>query len=110
MHGKRGLDRASYDTDIEFERAVDAAASPLGTDEQLRLMLSLMRECRGCGTEVVPGSVEIQTAARTQASWLTCKSCEHRVPLPLSGQISLGRVVTLWNQTPLTIEAEVAHV
>ncbi len=110
MHGKRGLDRASYDTDIEFERAVDAAASQLDAGGQLRLMLSLMRDCRGCGAEVVPGGVEIRTAAQHQVSWLICKACEHRVPLLPSCQASLGRVVTVWNETPLTIEAEVAHV
>lgn len=109
MHGKRGLDRASYDTDIEFERAVDIAASQLGADGQLHLLHSLMRDCRACGAEIEPGKVEIRST-HPMRSWLVCIGCGHNVQLPHNGGHSLGKLVTLWNDTPLTIEAEVAHV
>lgn len=107
MHGKREFDRASYETDHQFERAVDTASKTMGADEKRAFLFSLFRECRGCGAQPRFETLEVRTIRPLNRSELVCKACLRSVDVPVGGGMSLGRVVTLWNTTPLTIE--VAH-
>lgn len=108
MPGKRLLDRASYDTDSAFERVVDEVCAQLGAAGKRELMFSLMRQCRGCGNETTYESTEHAVHVDKQRGvfqrQMKCKSCGHGVPIQLSECNSVGRLVTLWNNTPLTIE------
>ncbi|NWA11925.1 hypothetical protein [Pseudomonas gingeri] len=109
MRVKNILDRASYDTDAQFERVVDACMKKLPDQEKQKLLFSLMRECRGCGHQ--PTYKTTAHAARnTRAGfqrYMHCLQCKREVPLTNSDVGSFGRLVTLWNTTPLTIEGKV---
>lgn len=110
MHGKRGLERTSFDTDQDFELAVDHAARGMGEDQKRGLLFSLLRECRGCGSQPLPETLKAYWVRQANRSVLVCDQCQRTVDIPARGGSSLGRVVTLWNTTPLTIEREAAHV
>ncbi len=109
MYGKREFDRANYEHDEDFERAIDAAAQRKSAEEKRSFLFSLLRECRGCGNQPTYETVEIYGVRQSNRSVMACKSCQRTVPLPFPGSSSLGRLVTLWNTTPLTIEG-VANV
>ena len=107
MHAKRGLVRTSFDTDQDFELAVDEAAREMGVDQKRGLLFSLLRECRGCGSQPLPETLKAYWVHQANRSVLTCDQCQRGVHFPLNS--SLGRLVTLWNTTPLTIESEPVH-
>lgn len=107
MPGKRLLDRASYDSDSEFERVVDEVCAQLDIAGKRELMFSLMRECRGCGNATSYDSTEqvmhVDKHRGVHNRQMRCRKCGHAVPIQ-SGTTSIGQLVTLWNNTPLTIE------
>lgn len=103
MQGKRSFDRADYGNDSEFEHAIDQAAKPLDIAGKRHLMFSLMRQCRGCGVDTTYGSLEVRRSQALSRLSLACKVCARAVPI--DSLESIGRAVTLWNTTPLTIEA-----
>lgn len=104
MYGKREFDRANYEHDEDFERAIDAAAQRKSAEEKRSFLFSLLRECRGCGNQPTYETVELCRVLQTNRSVMVCKPCQRAVEVPSRGGSSLGRVVTLWNTTPLTIE------
>lgn len=113
MPGKRLLDRASYDSDLEFEHVIDEVCTQLGVEGKRELMFSLMRQCRGCGIkttyETTEQTVHMDKQRGVFQRQMKCKACGHGVPIQLRECNSVGRLVTLWNSTPLTIEGAV-HV
>jgi hypothetical protein len=106
MQRKRVLMRANYENDSEFERDVDQVAKALGTEGKRQLLFSLLRECRGCGQDPTYGTTEygVKNVRGTFQQTMICKVCNRDVPLAKSECKSVGRIVTLWNTTPLTIE------
>ncbi|QLG96672.1 hypothetical protein HZF02_32665 (plasmid) [Pseudomonas yamanorum] len=112
MPAKRLFDRASYESDSEFEHFVDEVAGALGTTGKRELMFSLMRQCRGCGNVAAYESTEHTVRVDKQRGvfqrQMECKACGHAIPIKINECHSIGRLVTLWNTTPLTIES--AHV
>lgn len=105
MHARNIFDRREYETDADFEKVVDLATAQMPQEAKRDFVYSLMRDCRGCGTETTYQSVE-RVYVRAQAQWhVLCKCCGHSVPLTRDSETSLGRFVTLWNTTGLTIEA-----
>lgn len=110
MQGRQGLDRTSFDSDQEFERAVNFAARQMGEDQKRNLLFSLLRECRGCGNPPAPETLRMYWVRQVNRSVLVCEQCQRSVDVPVHGGKSLGHVVTLWNTTPLTIVMEAAHV
>jgi hypothetical protein len=110
MQVKRVLSRANYESDSEFERDVDRVAQALGVSGKRELLFSLLRQCRGCGNDAAYDNAEYQVrqAGGVFQRQMVCKVCNHAVPIQRHECESIGRIVTLWNTTPLTIEA--SHV
>lgn len=106
MQGKRVLSRANYENDSEFERDVDQVANVLGAEAKRQLLFSLLRECRGCGQDPSYGSTEydVKRVRGVFQRKMICKICNRDVPIASTECMSVGRIVTLWNTTPLTIE------
>jgi len=107
MQGKRVLNRASYENDSAFERDVDQVAKALDVPGKRELLFSLMRECRGCGNDANYETTEydLKRISGATVRTMTCKVCDRAVPIKDNECQSIGRIVTLWNTTPLTIEA-----
>lgn len=105
MHPRNIFDRREYDTDADFESVVDRAAAKLATEQKREFVYRLLRDCRGCGTETTYESINTIRMAQTGAQHVVCKSCGHSVLLTREAEFSLGRFITLWNTTGLTIEA-----
>lgn len=106
MQRKRVLSRANYESDSEFERDVDNVAKMFNTDGKRQLLFSLLRQCRGCGQDPSFSNTEydVKHARGTFQRRMICKVCEREVPISRDDSMSLGRIITLWNTTPLTIE------
>ncbi|WP_146041262.1 hypothetical protein [Pseudomonas sp. MPR-ANC1] len=100
------MSRTNYESDSEFERDVDQVAKVLGAEGKRQLLFSLLRECRGCGQDPSYGSTEydLKHVRGTFQRAMICKVCERDVPIKRDECMSIGRIVTLWNTTPLTIE------
>lgn len=107
MQGKRVLSRADYENDSAFERDVDLVANTLDVSGKRELLFSLMRECRGCGNDASYETTEYDMKRIRGATVraMVCKGCDRVVPISKNECHSIGRIVTLWNTTPLTIEA-----
>lgn len=107
MQRKQVLSRANYESDSEFERDVDQVAKALGTESKRQLLFSLLRECRGCGQAPSFGNTEygVKQLREGLQRAMSCMVCNRDVPISTTECQSLGRIVTLWNTTPLTIEA-----
>jgi hypothetical protein len=107
MQVKRVLSRADYENDSAFERDVDQLAGALDVVGKRELMFSLMRECRGCGNDASYESTEydVKHVRGGFQRKMVCRACNHIVPIDRNACQSIGRIVTLWNTTPLTIEA-----
>lgn len=108
MEATKVLKRSLYKTEEAHARAIDQLIDQVGekfsTDDKRQLMFSLLRECRGCG--VVTTYANTQMTARAGAIQhrdMVCLSCRRAVPIP-SASTSIGKMVSLWNSTPLTIE------
>ncbi|MDF2792334.1 MAG: hypothetical protein K0S85_87 [Pseudomonas orientalis] len=110
MQGKRVLSRAFYGNDSAFEIDVDRVAQVLGADDRRKLLFSLLNACRGCGQAPSYGTTEydVKMVRGAFQRRMICKVCNREVPITRDECQSLGRIVTLWNTTPLTIEA--SHV
>jgi len=106
MQRKRVLSRAYYESDSEFERDVDQVAKVLGTEGKRQLLLSLLRECRGCGQAPSFDNTkyDVKVVRGAFSRKMVCTVCQRDVPIATSECQSIGRIVTLWNTTPLTIE------
>jgi hypothetical protein len=107
MQGKRVLSRANYKNDSAFEHDVDRVAKALDASGKRELMFALMRECRGCGNDASYETTEYDVKQIRGASVRTmvCKVCDRAVLIKADECQSIGRIVTRWNTTPLTIEA-----
>lgn len=107
MQGKRVLSRAFYGDDSAFEVDVDQAAKLLGVDARRQLLFSLLHACRGCGQDPSYDTTEydVKLVRGAFQRRMVCKLCNREVPITRDECQSLGRIVTLWNTTPLTIEA-----
>ncbi|WP_426237496.1 hypothetical protein [Pseudomonas sp. TWP3-2] len=104
------MSRANYENDSAFESDVDQVAKVLGTDGKRELMFSLLRECRGCGQDPSFASTEydVKHVRGVFQRTMICKVCNREVPIASDECQSIGRIVTLWNTTPLTIEGRVS--
>lgn len=107
MEATKVLKRSLYKTEEAHARAIDQLIDHVGdkfsTEDRRQLMFSLMRECRGCG--VVTTHANTQMTVRQD---MVCVCCQRAVPIP-SASTSIGKMVSLWNSTPLTIEGTVCQ-
>lgn len=107
MNVKSIFDRASYASDEQFERVVDRAIEKLDTDDKRKFMFLLMRECRGCGNTPTRETTRKAVVKARNGGFqhlMICKLCNRDVPIGRDELSSVGRLITLWNTTPLTIE------
>lgn len=108
MQAIKLLNRALYKTEEAHAQAIDQlidkAGEKFSTDDKRQLMFSLMRDCRGCGVVATYSNTQMTARAGAQQHRdMICLACKRPVPIP-SSSTSIGKMVSLWNSTPLTIE------
>ncbi|WP_163003747.1 hypothetical protein [Pseudomonas viridiflava] len=112
MEATKVLKRSLYKTEEAHARAIDQLIDQVGekfsTDDRRQLMFSLMRECRGCGVATTHANTQMTARFGGQQQDMVCVSCRRAVPIP-STSTSIGKMVSLWNSTPLTIEGAVCQ-